>query len=254
MRRRVVAGLGGATVLFLATAVLLSAKSVPGLIEVEDVGHHVLPDLPAGVEVARVRVAGLVTIYVDLARGNAEDAVTGVLLTAMGTAAVMTGLLLSGAGAARRLVRCYLVFGAAMAFLAADELLSLHETIGYSIERIFPGIDRANNLIVALYALLAVAGLIAFRRELWRGRARRVLFVAAAAIFALSVVFDILKSSAEEPAEVLAALCVVVGFLTLLADDLGAQLRVARSRRPDDDWVRARPASNRGDVESAAQP
>jgi hypothetical protein len=225
--RKVVVGLSGAAVLFLALAVLVSGKSVPGLIDVEARGHHVLPDLPEGVEVARLRVAGIATVHVDLARGNVEDAVTGFFLTAMATAAVLTGLLLASVSGARRLVRFYLISGAAMAFLAADELLSLHETLGYNIQPLFPGVDQPNNLVVGLYVLLAIGSLVAFRRELLRGKVRWVLFAAAAAIFALSLLLDVLKAGAEEPAEVVAATCAGVGFLTLVADDLRAHLGLA---------------------------
>jgi hypothetical protein len=225
--RRVVVGLSGAAVLFLALAALVSGKSVPGLVEVEARGHDVLPDLPQGVEVARIRVAGIATLHVDLARGNVEDAVTGFFLTAMAAAAVLTGLLLSSLGALRSLVRFYLISGAATAFLAADELLSLHESIGYNIQPLFPGVERPNNLVVGLYVLLAVASLVVFRRELWRGRTRKVLFTAAATLFALSVLLDVVQAEGEEPAEIVGAACAGVGFLTLVADDLRAHLALA---------------------------
>jgi hypothetical protein len=220
MRRLVVAGLVGATVVFLGLAVLVSGESVPGIIEVEARGNDVLPGLPHGVEVARLRIAGALTIHVDLTRGRVEDAVTGFFLTAMATAAVMTGLLLSSVGAARWLVSFYLISAAAIGFLAADELLSLHETVGHNLRPLVPGMEKPDNLITSVYALMAVASLVAFRRALWRGTLQRMLFGAAAAVFLLTVAFDALSLRGEEPAEVLAATCAGAGFLSLLAGDL----------------------------------
>lgn len=236
--RRAVAGLAAAAVLFVGLAVLVSGEDVPGLIEVEARGNHVLPDLPREVEVARLRVAETFTIHVDLTRGVVEDAVTGFFLTIMATAAFMAGMLLASRDSPRPLVRFYLISAAAIGFLAADELLSLHETVGHNIRPLVPGMEKPDNLVTFVYAVLALAALVVFRRVLWRRRPQRVLFSATAVLFLIAVAFDVLSARGEEPAEVLASACAGVGFLTMLADDLrdyldlGGPAEPARERAP----------------------
>jgi hypothetical protein len=217
MRARTGVALGAAVVLLGAVVLLVAAESVPGLIEVKERGRNVLPiDSP----VAKIRVAGAFDMYVDLGRGEVEDTVVGVLLSTMATASLMCGILLSAAGSPRRLSRFYLTAAAGTGFLALDELLSLHETLGHNLRPLFPGVEKPDNLIMILYPLGAVAALFVFRRELLRRGLSRMLFAASAAVFALSVIFDNLDLRGEEHLELLAAGCAGLAFLNLLVTDL----------------------------------
>jgi hypothetical protein len=217
VRVRTKLALAAVVVLIGALAVLVSGRSVPGLIDVVDKGTHVLPvDYPG----AEIRVLGTFTLLIDLDRGDSFDALTGIALTAVSTAALLASLALSRIGGSERLARFYLIAGGATGWLALDELLALHETIGHNLRPLLPGVDKPDDLILAIYLVLAVAILFVFRRELLRDKVSRALMAAAAAGFGTAMALDILAITGEEPLEVVAAGCAGASFLRLLARDL----------------------------------
>ncbi len=153
-------------------------------------------------EVARVRLAG-VELYVDTSSG-AGDVVTAATL------ALAAAVLLAGAWAARAdpsLRGTMRTAGLGAAFLAADDLLAVHETVGHNLGVLaaLPVVDHPDDVVIGLYALVAAA--FAWRhRALLAGAPRRAWAVCAVAGGA-AVGHDLLPlhaSAAEEALEVVA--------------------------------------------------
>lgn len=175
----------------------------------------------ADYEVERVRITG-VELYVD------RSAHTGDTLTAIALLAA-AGVLLAAAGRLSGATRSAFAWGGAgAAFLAADDLLSAHETIGHNLIWLgrMPVIDHPDDAVLALYAVVAAS--FAWRhRGLLEGSPRGPWLLAGIAA-ALAVGHDVLPlhlGAVEEGLEVLAAASGLAGVVTL------ARTHVGRARR-----------------------
>lgn len=158
-------------------------------------------------EVTRVRILGF-ELYVDFST-DAGDVLTA---AALGFAAA---LLLRAAGRlAGRPGRALRRAGWGALFLAADDLLSVHETIGHNLLALarIPVVDHPDDVVLAVYAAVVLA--FAWReRELLRGASARPWWIAAGAA-ALAVAHDVSPLHAralEEGLEVVAAISALVG-------------------------------------------
>ncbi|CAA9472139.1 MAG: hypothetical protein AVDCRST_MAG69-167, partial [uncultured Solirubrobacteraceae bacterium] len=102
----------------------------------------------ADYEVERVRVAG-VELYVDRS-AHAGDALTAIALLAAAAVLLVAARRLSGTTRT-----AFAWAGAGAAFLAADDLLAAHETLGHNLGFLaaLPLIDHPDDLIVGLYGL-----------------------------------------------------------------------------------------------------
>ncbi len=158
-------------------------------------------------EVARVRVLGA-ELYVDRSV-DFGDALTAVAL------ALTAALLLRTATRLEARARGAFVTAAWGAlFLAADDLLSAHETLGHNLPALarIPVVDHADDVVLAVYA--AVVAAFAWRhRTMLAGADRRPWAVAAAAaILALAHDLGPLHLRLlEEGLEVVAAAALAVG-------------------------------------------
>jgi len=228
-RRRLV--LIGAVAVVVVVGALFAAA--PSLYEVEDRGRDLVP-FDAGV-VYKLKLADTVTVYADSESryGVRPDILSGAALVAMATATLMAFLLLSAAGERTKLVRFYGVAALGLGFLAADELMAIHETIGLNLLFLadLPGITRPDDVIFALYLIPAVAFVLYFRDVLLSSRRATQLFAAAIGLFALAVIADILGlTTVEEPIEMLTAVCIVGGMVSLITEHLAALVPPATSR------------------------
>lgn len=174
----------------------------------------------ADYEVERVRLAG-VELYVDRS-AHAGDALTAIALLAAAGVLLLAARRLSGATRG-----AFVSAGAGASFLAADDLLSAHETIGHNLASLVrvPVVDHPDDAVLAFYAVVVAA--FAWRhRRLMRGAPRGPWFVAALAA-SLAVGHDVSPlhlGTIEEGLEVVAAGAGLVGVVAL------ARTHVRRAR------------------------
>ena len=174
--------------------------------------------------IARVRLAG-VELYVDTSSGVAD------LLTVTALALV-AALFAAGAAAARRdpaLRRTFTTAALGALYLGADDLLGVHETVGHNVGVLagLPLVDHPDDVVMALYGVLAAA--FAWRhRRLLGGPARRWWLVAGAA-GALAIGHDVLPLHAGAFEEVLE---VVAGGALLVASGLAVRQSLGGARMP----------------------
>lgn len=172
-------------------------------------------------DVSLVRLWGL-ELYVDTSSGTAD------LLT-VATLALMAALLATGAVALwrragpSRVVRAFAAGALLSAYLAGDDLLGAHETLGHNVPALaaLPLIDHPDDAIVGLYA----AGLATFawwHRDLARGTPRWP-WVLTAVLGTAAVTHDLLPlhlSAVEEACEVAAGLALLVAVFGIVGQHL----------------------------------
>ncbi|CAA9520163.1 MAG: hypothetical protein AVDCRST_MAG30-3001 [uncultured Solirubrobacteraceae bacterium] len=165
-------------------------------------------------EVAEVRLLGA-TVYVDTSSGTADLVTVGAL------AAVALALAVCAAVLHRRGVDDALTFAVAAAgaaFLAADDLLAAHETLGHNLGFLaaLPAIDHPDDVIVGLYGVVVAS--FAWRHRALAAGTPRAPWLVCAIAGAFAVGHDLLPlhlDAAEEGAEVLAGLALLAGVSTI---------------------------------------
>jgi hypothetical protein len=146
----------------------------------------------------------------------------GTYLSALNLAATaVISALIARAVRPARFARFWWVAAVGFVWLAADDLLVLHERIDRATHALLgldpdhPITDRLDDLIVAGYGALALALAWAYRTDLVRLRWMVRILTLAFALFAAMVVVDILHLSktVEDVLKVLSGTLIVVGFL-----------------------------------------
>ena len=207
----------------LATAVVAAALLLGVLVARQGtvVARGNLHPAFADYEVERVRIAGI-ELYVDRS-AHTGDALTAIALL------IAAGVLLAAASRLAGATRSAFAWaGAGAAFLAADDALSAHETIGHNLAWLgrIPVIDHPDDAVLALYAVVAAS--FAWRhRGLLEGSPRGPWLLAGIAA-ALAVGHDVAPlhlGPVEEALEVLAAGSGLVGVLTLARTHVGRATR-----------------------------
>ena len=193
---------------------LLAAIAVAGLVGVVILRNapvidegHLLAFLPPDYTVEQVRVAGI-ELYVDTSIGRSDIATSAVLIA-------LAVLLLRVAFELRRRhdddAGTFAIAAAGAVFLAGDDLLALHETIGHNLGFLtsVPGIDHPDDAVMGIYALLVI-GFCFYHRDLApAGTRARTAFLVAAVIGAISILLDMLPIDYTRPEEGLEVLCAV---------------------------------------------
>ncbi len=177
-------------------------------------------------EVAQARLLG-VSIYVDTSSGLA-DLLTVTALLGVSLALATCAVLLRRRGSERATVFAAAAAGAA--FLALDDLVSAHETVGHNLGFLasLPVIDHPDDVIVGLYGV--VVALFAFRHRALAAGTPRWPWLVCVTAGVIAVGHDLLPlhvAAAEEGAEVLAGLALLAGVCMVAA----TQLRGAPQRR-----------------------
>jgi hypothetical protein len=226
-RRLIVASV--AVALTLAALVYLA----PSLYEVEAKGKGppLVPYEGSGL-VYKVRVLDLFNVYADEESRPEPDKLSSIGLIAATTMCGMTLLLLSSAAGEPRLRRFYAFATAGLAYLAADELFAFHETIGHNLRFLadLPGVERPDDVIFLSYSIPLAIFAWAFRDVLLAHRRAARLFAVGTGFFAVAVAGDLAGVSIDEPAEVIASLCLLAGLVVLTAHALGSELGLERTR------------------------
>jgi hypothetical protein len=103
-------------------------------------------------------------------------------------------------------------------YLAADEMLGIHETIGHNLRFLadLPGVHRPDDLVFASYGIPAVVVMIVFRELLWSSRQVTMLFAAGLALFVVAGAADVAGVGIDELVEPMSTGCLLAGF-TLFA-------------------------------------
>lgn len=215
-------------------ALICSSAALAALVTAEVVARGKL--VPSGGEgVRRVRVWGAIEFYISSETARPSiDLVTTIALVALASAIGFACVVLLVSGVRSRLTRCLALVFAGAAYLAADELLAIHESVGHNLQflRNFPGVKRPDDVVFAAYALPAGAFLWRFRDVLASVRTARLLFAAGTALALLAVVFDLLSAPTglEDGVEVLAASFLGGGFICLAAVRVPEALITAKGR------------------------
>lgn len=216
MKKTYAALAAGIAIVGLGLLMLLA----PSLYEVVDKGHDIR-GYDSGV-IYKIEIADSVTVYAAEESQPDMDHISGSALVALATASLMVALLLGAKGGSRRIRKFYVFATAGLAFLAFDEFFAVHETIGHNLLFLsdFPGIERPDDLIIALYVIPAIAFLYYFRDVLTDSRRAIQFFLAALVGFVLAGLSDIAGLSVDEPLEVLTAAMIVGGFISLIVTHL----------------------------------
>lgn len=233
---RALAFLAVTAVLGLCGAALLGA-------EVVDRGM-LLPF--AGDGVIRVRLFDAFELYLSAeARRPTLDLLNGFVLLASSAIALFAALLLVRGGHTRH-GRMFLLAGLGTAYLTADELFAVHESIGHNLAFLasLPVVQHPDDLVLALYAVPVVAFLLAFGHLLLAERVGRVLLGAAGLLYAMAAAFDLLGDVRrfEDAVEVGSSACLLAGLVTIASSRIvprrgvaseAAEAGTARDRDPD---------------------
>ncbi len=110
----------------------------------------------------------------------------------------------------------FVLMSAGMFFLAADELLGIHESIGHNVQFLtkIPGISRPDDLIIALYAIVAILFLFSFRSLFSDARRPLQYFSAALGVFVVAAVADLATIPFEEIIELVAGTLILAGIIS----------------------------------------
>jgi hypothetical protein len=201
----------GTVLVALAALVLLDAKLVEE--------GRLLPW--AGDHVRRYELFG-VRFYVDDETRPSFDLTTSWSLLVLGGIALLAAILEARVHGRTEAWRFFVIATVGGFWLGTDEALGFHETIGHNLGFLadLPHVDRPDDVVIALYLVLAIVVGVRFRRVLAASRAARTLFLAAAAFAAVSAFFDLIAApdAAEEGMEALATLTALGAFTALAAD------------------------------------
>ena len=161
---------------------------------------------------------GGVDVYLSSEFNFRIDDLTSWTLVAMGGVAVLAASLVGFA--AGRTWWMLTLSAAGGIWLGLDEGLALHETIGHNLGFLadLPGVRAPDDLIVAVYVVLAVAFAVAYRDLLATSRAALRLFAAGLALAALAAVLDfgsLISARNEDVVETLAGFVLLAGYVTL---------------------------------------
>jgi hypothetical protein len=219
--------IGGLLVAGVAGLAILYAAGVP-LAETQ----RTLPAEPGATHnlVHEILLLGFVKVRVQELVFNKGDALTGMAMSGVAIAAFVVALLIRAVGGAnwRRLLGFWLLVAAGAAWLAFDELASVHESAGFTWELWFgqiPFFEFEGDLFFALYMIPAVAFLVLERRVIGQDRLCVRLLIASAGLFALDALFDSLGTAFDEVLEPIIAVLLAVAFGRLAATHVAAELR-----------------------------
>jgi hypothetical protein len=187
---------------------------------------------PAG-QVEEVRVLNAVDVYVDGEPKPGASVFGAIALLMLATAAFVTMAVLRLAAARRRLVMFWSIAAAGLALAGADELLALHETVGHNLRFLadLPGVQRPDDLVLALYLPAALVFGWWFRAVLREHRLTFTCLTAALACFGLAVASDLASVRLEEWFELLAGLLIAAGIVALMYHHLRQHVQVAADPR-----------------------
>jgi hypothetical protein len=227
----VAAGAAGAVVVALLVLAALDAR---------EIAHGDL--LPWDIHgVRQIDALGL-RVYLDAETNPDTNVVNGWVIVAIAAVCGFAALIGHRIGVPRRHVRFLALISAATLWLALDEDLGLHESIGYNLPFLadLPGVSHPDDALIGLYLLGGLLVLYLHRDLLRASRAAMRWFAGTLLLGVGAVGADlsgVVPYHAEEYVEILTSLTILVA-MSLLAAELVGVPRAARgsgSRRARDD-------------------
>ncbi len=169
--------------------------------------------------VERVRVFGGPELWLDREALSPLDALNGLILaTGAGMASLAAALTRRWRGP-RRVFRFLALLAVGMGFLALDEQLGVHETIGFNLDFLadIPGVGSPEDVIFALYAVPVTAFLVGYRDLLLASPRGLFLAIVGILLFAAAACLELASvPRVEQWIEPSASLALVAG-LSLVA-------------------------------------
>ena len=173
-----------------------------------------------GYTIYKIRVLDRYEFFVEpdyRLRGDAINTyiLVGIAFISLTFAVVFRILPTASTGMAGRFFICMFI---GTNYLAADEFLGIHETLGHNMQfltAIVPFDCRPDVVIILLYGIPALLFLFFFRKTLLASKAAIFFFVAAVAMFGVGAVSDALKLPIEEICEIISSICIISGVLSL---------------------------------------
>lgn len=215
-RSRIIAVVVGALVLGLLVLAYVAFSTY------EVVAEGRLLDYTPGT-VVKIDVLGM-TLYVEEGRAKPSlDLLNSWVLTAISSMALLVAVFYRFSQSSRSRVQwCFLALFVGAGYLAADELLAVHESLGHNLRflRDLPGVTRPDDVIIALYVVPAAIFLIVFRDILLASRTARILFGVAFGLFVLTAAADLFSIPKEDLLEPIASLVLFAGFIALAVNAL----------------------------------
>jgi hypothetical protein len=178
-----------------------------------------LPYTPMTVQ--RVRFAGGVELWIARESLARLDVLNALILASGALVAAATAVRLS----ARRVSGFFALLGAGLGFLALDELLALHETVGYNLDFLgdLPATNSPEDVVFALYALPAVAFLVAYGDLIRASRRGSALVALGVTLFGAAAALDVADALIDEQwIEPPASALLVAGFAFVAARHLAS--------------------------------
>lgn len=181
-----------------------------------------------------VEVLG-VRLFVEPEVVPTSDVIVAAVLLAVASMAALTWIVLQRQRVGDREVRRF--FGVVLvgcAFLSADELFGIHESIGHNLPGLtaLPGIARPDDAVVIAYVCAAAVFVVVSRRFLMSSRHALQSWSAALVVFGVAAVADALSVVGEEMLELIGALLLLFGFAVLAADTLRSTMTPAGAASP----------------------
>ncbi len=228
----------GAVVLLLAAVYLVAA---PDVLERGQLLSY------TSQEVWRVRLFNAGDVWVAKEAIRPLDALNGVILGGGAGMAAM-GALLTGV-VAPRTNRFFLILTAGLAYLAADEVFGLHETLGYNLNFLAraPGTNSPDHVLFALYVFPALAFLVFYWDLILASRWGARLMAAGMLLFGAAAALNVVDTGISEQGIEPAASVVLVSGVALVAVRHLSWSAAAASLRSD-------AADTRGDRSPSARP
>jgi hypothetical protein len=236
----------------LVAALALAAVAAGVLLWIASSNYEVLEEgklLPyTNGHIYKVRFFGRFTLFVEPEGRLTQDTVNAYVLVGIGfislTFAVVIASLGKDPGGRALWFFAGTFFGAN--YLAADEFLGLHETMGHNLQslRRLPLVERPDDLIVLVYLALAAAFLFVFRRTVTASRRAVALASLAFGLYVLAAAADLWHAAPEELIEVAGSVC-LIGAVLIIGLEQVRRLRDPSSSDPEE--------SSAGDLRPAAQ-
>ncbi len=182
---------------------------------------ELLPYTPMTVE--RVEVLGSIELWVARESLVRLDILNGAILALGSLVAFVTAARIGSR--VPRTFRFFVLLGLGLAYLALDEMLALHETIGYNLEFLgdVPGTNSPEDVVFALYAIPAVAFFLVYRDLLAVSRWGLRLVILGVALFGAAAVLDVLDAVVDEQwVEPPGSAALVAGFTLVAARHLAS--------------------------------
>ncbi|MDQ3867274.1 MAG: hypothetical protein M3304_10720 [Actinomycetota bacterium] len=177
-------------------------------------------------DVYEVRLFDRFTVYVAPERGvKPLDTVNALVLAATAGAAFLAAVQLVRVRRVLRRARAFFVVSSlAFAYLAADEIFGLHETIGANARFLadLPGVKHPDDIVIALYLIPVVVAVASFWPVIFSSRRGRAFFAAAFAFYLLAALLDVTGALLDEPVEVLSSVFTLGGVTTIALEQAGA--------------------------------